>query len=207
MKIELPPLHPKAFFEIQARGRYFKKSQKAKKLFSSFLIDHPFEENKIRFFLGWNEQALLLKFEIPFACQKCFSAHFRRGDSVEFLICTRPVQTSYLGKYHHHFVFFPEQVEGFLAKEVTCFRFGDMHELANPKDIFVEAAVKPKNYTLEIFLPSSVLFGYDPLNFSELFFTYIVNRYHERSFCYSASLDEYKVEKHPFLWSRLFLEN
>lgn len=205
-KLELPTFSPETFFEIGADGRYFD-PKKNKKLSSAFLIPNLFDEKTgVKFFLGWNEKGLLLKFEIPFACQKCSFPIFRRGDSVEFLFCTRSLKSSFLTKYHHHFVFFPEKVEGSLAKEVTRFRLSDRHEIALPSAFFVDAKTSPKSYTLDISLPKAVLFGYDPENFKELSFSYIVNRFHGRSFSFGAALDEYALEKKPSLWNKLFLK-
>lgn len=204
MKIELPPLHPRTFFEIKADIRYFN-PKKHKKLTSSFLIEDAFEEMPGQFFFGWNEKALALRFCLPFTVEKCFYPDFRRGSSVEFLLCTRAFKSSYLGKYHHHFVFFPEKTGGHWAREVTRMRSEDRHDLALPQDLFVESEIGPKSYALDIFISRKALCGYDPQNFRQMSFTYIVNRYRESSFCYSAPLEEYAVEKKPALWSSCFL--
>ncbi|MFA5250237.1 MAG: hypothetical protein WC371_02365 [Parachlamydiales bacterium] len=135
-----------------------------------------------------------------------FFPAWRRGDSLEFFFSSRSEKSPYLTKYHHHFVFFPEKVEGVLAKEVTRFHFNDLHELADPKELFVTVENRPQGYILEAFLPAKVLFGYNPEHFSKVGFSYQINRFRSASTAFSVRAGEYALEKHPALWSFLVLK-
>ncbi len=204
--LELPLFEPFALFDISAKCPKFS-FEKDKKLKKKHSLSSPLEERDlVDFAIGWHEKGLSLRFKVKKAFDRSFYPDFRRGDSIEFFLLTRPNLTSYITKYHHHFVFFPEKVEGVYGKEVTKFRASDLHELSDPFDIFVSPEINPNFYEIEVQLPKEVLFGYDPINYKELFFSYVVNRPRLKSIYFNVALEDFAIEKKPSLWSSLTLE-
>ena len=87
--------------------------------------------------------------------------------------------------------------------EVTRFRSDDMHKLCDSKELIVESIIKPKTYMLNIEIPSSSLFGFNPSEIDYLSFTYKINRYEALPQHFSVSSIEHVIEKSPHLWAKL----
>ena len=62
-----------------------------------------------------------------------------------------------------------------------------------------------RGYSLQIFIPSQCLYGYDPDQFDRMGFSYRLNRYRGDPQHFSAVTDEYQIEQQPSLWSSVQL--
>ena len=157
--------------------------------------------------MAWNEKSLFFIFDIKTGFSKA-NIDFRRGDSVEIFVDTRSLKTKgYITKFCHHFVFFAQEVKGYKAFEVTRFRTDDMHKICDPKDLLVEAIIKPKSYMLNIEIPSFCLFGFIPSEINYLSFSYRINRYESDPQNFNICSNEHVIEKSPHLWAKINLHS
>jgi hypothetical protein len=74
-----------------------------------------------------------------------------------------------------------------------------------PDDLSTRAAVTKAGWTFEIFLPASVLGGYDPENNRRLGFAYHVSD-HEREDQFLGVGRDFPIGENPSLWATLELE-
>lgn len=156
--------------------------------------------------LGWNHNGLIAFVTVDTRFQQSVYPDVSQGDSIELFIDTRDVKTSgYNTRFCHHFFFLPEPIEGHQAGELTRFRTEDFHELCDPKLLKVKAQLKSNSYSIQIFIPSECLHGYDPDQFDRMGFTYRVNRSGRSPQHFSVTTDEYQLEQQPSLWSTLKL--
>jgi hypothetical protein len=157
-------------------------------------------------FLGWSLEGIEAHVIIEEPVNVSVYPNITSGDSVELFFDTRNVKTSgFNTKFCHHFFFLPEAVDGHMKGEITSFRSEDSHELADPSDLIVKTKKSPKGYSLEIFIPSCCLHGYDPEQFEKLGFTYRINRAMGEPQHFSVISAEYQLEEQPSLWSTLNL--
>jgi hypothetical protein len=194
------PLTPIGFIQLQMECRYLPPNK-----FPSFT-----KKNKDKYLLPNTSslcaEGLELLTQINTAITNVIYPEVTKGDSVEIFIDTRDVKTSgFNTKFCHHFFFLPEAIEGQMAGEVTRFRTEDAHELCNPKDLQVEMKSGWRSYSLNIFIPSHCLHGYDPEQYNRLGFSYRVNRAGGKPQHFSVVTGEYQVEQQPSLWSSLRL--
>lgn len=155
--------------------------------------------------LGWDTDGIeaYIKGDCSFI-RACYP-QVTNGDSVELFIDTRDIKTSgHNTRFCHHFFFFPEPLEGRQAGEITRFRTEDAHELCDSSELKVKGSVKRNNYTLQIFIPSSCLQGYDPEQYGRLGFTYRISHAGESQH-FSVVSSEYQLEQQPSLWSSIKL--
>ena len=156
--------------------------------------------------LAWSQEGLSAHVKIQQSFQECYFPLVEEGDSVEFFIDTRDIKTSgYNTRFCHHFFFLPKEDEGHIAGEKTHFRTDNRHDLCNPALLQVKAAFKKNSYTLQIYIPSECLHGYDPAQFDRLGFSYRINRYRGDSQHFSVLSEEYQMEQQPSLWSSVSL--
>jgi hypothetical protein len=213
---EIVPLKPINFFQLaldcyrlpseSKKGEGFRLTEKNfdkyKLPSTAFLTgDDSFAEVA----LGWDTEGLeaFVKVDAPFV--QASYPQVTAGDSVELFIDTRDIKTSgYNTRFCHHFFFLPEALEGRQAGELTRFRSEDAHELCSPNDLKVKGLLKKNNYSLQIFIPSSCLQGYDPEQYGRLGFNYRIN-HGGGSQHFSAVTSEYQIEQQPSLWSSLKL--
>lgn len=170
---------------------------------STFFEDDSFA----KVFLGWDESGIFCEVHADVKKVQVFFPDFRKGDSVELFIDTRDMKNvAYSHKFCHHFVFLPtpfdndgEKIQG---KEITRFRGDESHELADPSLFVLNSEdLARKGYILKIFIPSAALFGFDPLNFNHMGFTYRINRSYGPPQYFSASGEECNIEQNPSLWA------
>jgi hypothetical protein len=195
---ELPALSPVQFFALSWNCPYIKSDLRA-------IADHQVpstaellgEEEFAEIFMGWNEQKVMLEVR---------SASRTDHDSVEIFFDTRDIKTkAHISKYCHHFIFTPDEKEGFFGRELTRFCNEDIHRLCDPSELFVDVESDDSSYTLRIQIPAVCLFGYDPFQFQRLGFTYRINRANGPSQHFALSSEEFNVEHHPSLWGTLKL--
>lgn len=203
----LPSLLPLHFFDLSFEAAYLKEGSRLSKAHILPTTGSYLEEDEAKVFFGWNEKGVYLRFTVFEEPKDVFYPEFRKGDSIELFFDTRNIKSlGYVTKFCHHFVLFPLKVDGYHIKEVTRFRNDDAHFLADPKYFQVDAAVEKKSYTIDLFIPSSSLHGYDISKFNKLGFTYRINRLAKEPCHFSVSSKEFVIERHPFFWSSLLLK-
>lgn len=156
--------------------------------------------------LGWNQEGIIVQVLVNVPFTNSVYPDITRGDSVELFLDTRDVKTSgFNTRFCHHFFFLPQAVDGHMAGELTRFRTEDSHELCDPTDLKIKSQFKRSSYTLQIFIPTQCLHGYDPEQFNRLGFTYRINRANGEPQHFSVNTEEYQIEQQPSLWSSLRL--
>lgn len=213
---QIPSLAPINFFQLSLeccrlppeakKGDLFKLTDKN---FSKYQLpsteeltgDSPFADVAV----GWDPEGIEAYVTVSRPFVKACYPQVSAGDSVELFIDTRDIKTSgYNTRFCHHFFFFPEALEGRQAGELTRFRSEDSHELCDPTELKVKGKVKKESYSLQIFIPTLCLQGYDPEQYSRLGFTYRIN-HGGLSQHFSVVTAEYQLEQQPSLWSSLKL--
>lgn len=210
---EFVPLTPVNFFQIQAEFLPLKGAFPtiSTAFFEKFRLPDLSSLNGETSFAevaaGWSSDGLEFHIQIgqPFA--RINFPDVTRGDSVELFLDTRDVKTSgFNTRFCHHFYFLPEAHEGVMAGEITRFRrVEDAHDLCKGEELIVKPNFKRSSYTLQIFIPSSCLQGYDPEQFNRLGFSYRINRDKGYSQHFSSVTTDYQVEQQPSTWSSVKL--
>lgn len=160
-----------------------------------------------KLFMTYNEEGIYLFAEVKTEVKKVLFPQFRQGDCLEFFFDTRDLKTRRgVSNFCHHFVFFPEEVNGFFGQEITRFRGGSSRPLCHPKDLKVESEVKPNLYRMTIHIPKFCLHGFDPSSFDRLGFTYRINRTGDYFQDFAIDSEEFEIETHPDLWASCKLE-
>jgi len=195
------------FFAVEV---FVKKTNK-KKLDSSYLlVDFEKYKRKKTFAniaLGWSNNGIFLKIDVNEKIKE-ISKNYRKGDSVELFFDTRDVKNkNYFSRFCHHFVFYPSPVDNIHAKEVTRFHSEDVHSLCREEDLFVDVIQKKYLYEMFVVIPKRCLYGFDPKRFNRLGFTYQINRYENSPQVFTASADEFKIDRNPSVWASLILKD
>ncbi len=164
------------------------------------------EESFAQVGAGYSSKGLYFHVEVKEPFQKAQFPRYEEGDAFELFIDTRDLKNSgFLTKFCHHFVFFPQEVDGIWGQEITHFRTEDRHELCAPGALVVEAELKKKSYALQIFIPSQCLHGYDQAIFKRVGLTYIVHRFGGEPQHFVLSSKYMAVAQHPSLWASVQL--
>ncbi|MCP5505215.1 MAG: hypothetical protein H7A41_08710 [Chlamydiales bacterium] len=192
---ELKPLSPAAFFDVRVA---IPKADKKRSFRKGSLPDGSGltgEGSLAKVALLWSPTGLFFEVDVKLAMEE--------GDFLELFIDTRDLKNSnVITRFCHHFIFYPEEEEGM---EVTRFRGDDSHPLADPSLFSVKTTVKRSSYLFEIGIPKEVLYGYDPLEFKRLGFTYRFQKKSGEKQHFNLSSDFFHIEKHPALWASLIL--
>ena len=204
---DLPALSPVQFFGLSSDCFYLQDGLKRDKQFllpsTSDLLG---EESFAEVYVGWNVDKLSFLIYVKEPFQSGGDGDFRKGDSVELFLDTRDLKTKgVVSRFCHHFVFFPVQMQNFYGREITRFRGEDIHRLCHPEDLQVIPDLGDQAYRLSIEIPAGCLYGYDPLTFPRLGFTYRINRTGKRPQHFAVSSEEYTIEQHPATWGTLKL--
>lgn len=176
-----------------------------KKYLIENLSDLTDQIDKTKVYMAYQDTGITVFFNCMFPFIESNESEPRKGDSIELFFDTRDnkeAQTA--SRFCHHFVFFPAGKKG---KEITRFRLEDRHDFCDPNALKVESTFSSKNYTMKIFIPSYCLYGYDPIQFQRLGFSFQVNRTKDLDPIYFNILpQEYSIEKNPSLWASLQIE-
>lgn len=205
--LSLPSLYPETFFSSSVKG------YKADKLGTGwnkrkFLLPDTSlvlsEEKFADVYFFWNEQGIGICSEVEVGFTDCFYPKFQEGDCLEIFIDTRDLKNAnVIGRFCHHFVFLPVEVQGVRAMEVTHFRNEDKHPLADSSLLFVDVELGKKRYKISTFIDRQALFGYDPMAFSRLGVAYRIRRMHAPAQHFPTSF----LERQPSLWTTIILED
>ena len=214
---EFIPLTPVNFFQISADCNYISPSKEkkfpnitkaqAQKMMlpdtSKLCSEDPFAEVS----MGWNEEGLEVYVRVNTPFKRAYYPEVERGDSVELFIDTRDVKTAgFNTRFCHHFFFLAEGVDGHFVGEITRFRTEDVHPLCDPNELKIKSLVQTSSYSLNIFIPSHCLYGYDPEQFKRLGFSYRINRADGYSQHFTVVTEDFPIEQQPSLWGSLILK-
>jgi len=211
---EFAPLTPINFFQISADCLslpksdfpYFTKQNYRKHLLpdmAAYCSEASFAEVAV----GWRVDGIEIYARMDYPFRHVFYPQVDQGDSVEVFIDTRDVKTAgFNTKFCHHFFFLAEGVDGHFAGEITRFRTEDVHPLCDPKDLKVKSVCQSTSHSMNIFIPTQCLFGYDPEQFKRLGFSYRINRAQGFPQHFSVTSDDYQIDQQPSLWASLQLK-
>ena len=204
----MDPIFPADFFHCSVNIPYAKDKAEVVKTVSvlpdiTSLLD---EERFASLSLAWNEESLMgfLSVEKPF--ESSFFPEYEKGDALELFIDTRDnKKAGFASRYCHQFVFLAGTVDGIQAQEITRFRSEDSHVLCDSTLIGLEMRLEKNGYSLFFTLPKEVLYGYDPLQFARIGFSYKIHRYKEKPMHFPFSSKSFDPLQNPSLWASLDL--
>lgn len=207
-------LSPVNFFEFRLKVPYHKAkvlpSLTSKEGIAFKLPDLSFlskEETFAAVGLGWNEEGLILRFEVDKPFEMAIYPEIDEGDSVEVFIDTRDVKTSgFATRFCHHFFFTAKEVDGKCGAEISRFRTDDSHPLSDHNDLVIKPKSSKDAYSIDAFIPSLCLFGYEPADFDRIGFTYRINRQGGLPQHFSVKSDEFRIDEQPSLWASCLLK-
>jgi len=192
--LNLRPFSPSGFFQVRAKVYRAGRKQLLPDT-TGLLAEKKFADVA----LSWNPQGLSVYAKLKKAPEE--------GDFLELFIDTRDLKTtSSITRFCHHFLIYPEEVDGLQAIEVTRFRSDDSHELADSSLFVVDTSIKHSSYEMEIGIPKEALYGYDPTEFKRLGFCYRFVRKNAPPQHFAVSSKFFSIEKHPELWASLELK-
>lgn len=156
--------------------------------------------------MGWNNEGIEIYTAIQHPQQKTVYPEVSKGDSVELFFDTRDVKTAgFNTRFCHHFFFLPEEAEGRQKGEMTRFRTEDVHERCSDSELKILVEKKHSSYTMNMWIPASCLYGYEPDQFDRIGFAYRINRSGGASQHFSVISDDFQLDQHPSLWSSIRL--
>ncbi len=205
-----PTLFPETFFSYSFGIKNTKspKTIRKKRAFlipqTQFLFD---EESFADFYMGWSMEGLSFFCDVHTPFKESCYPQFNEGDSLELWIDTRKPKGMFkLHKFCHHFLLLPTLVQGVQSIELSKFHRDDGHPLAPLNEAVVMTIMKNTSYSMEIFLPKEILYGYAPDELSTLGFSYRLHRKHGPPQHFSLSSGAAKIEKNPALWATVLCE-
>lgn len=196
---KLSPLDPLSFFSVAL-------SVGQKKTLLPKIPSLYREEVFADLYLAWSNEGLEIQCDLFKPFEGSYFPDIEKGDALEILLDTRAlVDLTYVHKYCHHFYFFPKEIDGVSALEVTRFKTEEKHPLADPKNFHVETTFSKKGYSMKIGIPRISLFGYDPEEVRRLSFAYVVHSHKERQE-FPLPEENWRLRNHPNLWAEINLE-
>lgn len=205
---DLPALLPADFFAFNLPLYPTETGELKKRHLLPDLSSLLLEEHFADIWAGYNQKGLFFEIEVRQPFQSAAFPNYLNGDAVELFIDTRDLKTAgFPTRFCHHFLFFPQPVDGVHARELTHFRTEDAHELCDSNALKIETEHTRRKYFLKIFIPTQCLHGYDPTSFKRLGFTYRICRPEGGYQHFNLSSTIYALPAHPSLWSSLTLED
>jgi len=197
----LADLSPTAFFDVLVELKKKPSKRAARRTFLPDLSALLSEESFADLAVYWTTHGLSLNLVVRTPLTATYFPHFRRGDSLELFLDTRKQAKSHvITRFCHHFVFTPEEVDGVQARELTRFRADDTHDRADPSLFTGKTTPTRSGYQMEIEIPKTAIYGYEPEAAHLLGLSYRVNRAHKPPQHFSLSSRTFSLEKHPELW-------
>lgn len=203
---ECPALVPLEFFALEGKLRYSKTAPSSKVMRRSFLLPDTSEwlaeEHFADVALAWNEGGIFINVFVDKAFEEAFYPRFSDGDAIELFFDTRDLKAAgFATRFCHQFVFLPQAVQGIQAQEITHFRTEDSHTLCEAAELQISTEFEKKQYSLQIFIPSTCLHGFDPSSFDRIGFTYRLHRFKGVPQNFALSSGHFSLEQHPRLWA------
>jgi hypothetical protein len=207
----LPALAPLEFFSLEGRLLYCKGSPSVAQMKSTYLLPDTTEwlaeERFADVALSWNEAGIAVHVFVDKPFEEAIYPNYAEGDAIELFFDTRDLKTAgFATRFCHQFVFLPESVQGIIAREVSHFRTEDAHPLCDAAELQVVPHIGNKDYSLQIFIPSHCLHGFDPSSFERIGFTYRIHRYRGAPQHFALSSRHFSLEQHPRLWAGYTVE-
>lgn len=204
---EFPEIVPTSFFDLKIEAIHLKgvnlSSRHLLPNFEEMTHLEPFAEC----YIGWNEEELVLLFNVDKPFESADYPDYQKSDSIEIFINTRGASpTRYSNRFCHHFVVFPTKVNGIHAIELTKFRGEDRHDLCQPEQIEVKSTHQKSSYCLQIRLSKVILNGYDSNENRLIGFDYRLHRkggQPQTLFHIPSTISDFS----PLLWPKLELVN
>jgi len=167
-----------------------------------FILPDPYfseEKGRHEVRVGWSYDGIACRVFYP---KKSFKPGVE-GDAIELFFDTRDQQDApYPTRFCHHFLIFPEPVQGIVGREVTRFRGDETHPHADPALFEVSTKKSLTGTYVDIFIPKEAFFSFDPAQFNRLGFAYRISQ----EGALPQSLIPYKeIASLPSLWSTLLL--
>ncbi|MBM3207035.1 MAG: hypothetical protein FJZ57_00280 [Chlamydiae bacterium] len=206
----LEPLLPLDFFSVELQIPFAEDLPKKRLLGPSFNLPdtHMYleEEKFADCSLFWNEEGIFGEFFIHKEYEQSTFPDFELGDSIEIFIDTRDMKKAgFATKFCHHFVFLAHPVQEIQAQEVSKFRSEDSHPLCEADLLKMDVKYGKNDYTLQFFISTQCLMGFDPTSFPRIGFTYKINRYKGPAQHFSVSSAFFDVMQNPSLWASVSL--
>jgi hypothetical protein len=202
----LIPVH---FFALSCDCRYLPKREQFPSLKSHALPSTHHLTNEELFAkvaMGWHEEGIALHLQVNEAPVESCYPELEKGDSFELFIDTRDLKSAgFNTRFCHHFFFLPEALEGVNKGEKTHFRTEDSHPLCDPQALYCQTQLKKKDYSMNIFIPTQCLYGYDPRQFDRLGLTYRINRHQGKPQHFAVVSPDYQIDQQPSLWGSIKL--
>ena len=199
---ELPPIPPEHFFDLSIQIR-----KKGKRV--SYLPDTSFltgEPTFARMSLTWSPEGMAVYARVERPLVASFYPKYRSGDSLELFFETRLLQKrSSIHRFCHHFLFLPQKVGEVEAQEITTFHPLERRPQASPDLLLLQTSRRARQYEMKIEIPQEGFYGYDPLHFNTLRFSYRLNCYGGEAQSFFPSSNAFSLEKDPSLWATLAL--
>ena len=170
-----------------------------------YLLNLPHSLCRIPLSMAWCDDGLFMIMDMPF--QGPYSPKWPKyssGDAVEFFIDTRNMRSfRLLHRFCHHFILFPEALEGVVSKEITQFRTQETRLLAADNSVKVELVQSKGANSLYAFFPAESLYGWDTEEMHSLGIGYCIYSSNRSVDRISFPLDATKVrlEHYPYRWA------
>lgn len=157
--------------------------------------------------LGWSREGVYGTVSVRYPVEECCFPDYRKGDAFELFLDTRDnKRAGAVHRFCHAFVFFPSEIQGVHACEVTKFRAEDTHPLCDPSDLTVSTQFTKKGYELTFCVRAGALHGYDPEQFPSLGFAYRIHAKGKQPENFPLSDRYFDPLQHPAFWASLVLE-
>ena len=171
--------------------------------FSHLLGEEKFYD--LSFIFGIEGLKISLSVEKSFT--GCFLPEYEKGDAFLLMLDTRGISgAKSLHKYCHQLLFFPKEVEGLKATEITMLRIGDKRELVDTSKITVNTKLKKIGYDMEILIPDRSFYGYDLESFPKMRLACIVYGGKENTGHFPISEIDFKLRSYPALWAPIVVK-
>jgi hypothetical protein len=164
-------------------------------------------------YIGWRDEGLYMGFEVFDQNIESMPATGRwwTRDSIEFWVSTRPVPTDQqvYNAWCHQFYFVPNAnpIDGILGTVGQWHRPGDalQSNLVPHPTIIHQTRVLPDRYTVEMFIPSAALNGWNPSEHPEMAFNMHIRNFHKAADYFWSAPKEAATQMRPNTWGKLVL--
>ena len=159
--------------------------------------------------LWWqvSDEGLHFRIEVNKPCEKVSFPYLERGDGIELFLDTRDNKKSkVVSQYCHHFAVLPEAQEGKQVFDITKPHVYHMREKVDTELCVCKTELGNRSYTLELFFPKGMLYGYDVVSFDRLGFTYKIHGLNRPAQYFNLRGDEYNIAHHPHLWGSFLIK-
>jgi len=161
--------------------------------------------------MGWNEQGIGFDLHVAGKAQPpwCRATRVEDSDGLSLWIDTRDShQVHRANRFCHHFIFLPagggNRMDQPVAVMLPINRARDLPKPVEPKQLLVKGACGAEGYSLQGFVPSSALTGYDAAEHPKLGFCYaVIDR--ELGWQTFSIGPEFPIGEDPSLWGTLEL--